>query len=303
MRIRDTKSLLAMGLLLLAACAQNPPAPVDDMTRVIPSAGASRVAQSSVQQSRPGRYTVEMGDTLYSIAFNKQLDWKQVAQWNGIGAPYTIVPGQDLRLTRPSASQTSKAVTTYAAGSQPVASAPVITESVAPMLPPQSGKAASVPASPPAVPAESPSPTTASPASTPDQTMASTPARTVAGLSWHWPADGSLLSTYVASDPTRQGIDIGGRRGAPVRAAANGVVVYSGNGLVGYGELVIVKHSDTYLSAYGHNDTRMVKEGEQVNAGQQIATMGSSGTSRTELHFEIRKHGQPIDPMGFLPMR
>ncbi len=305
MRIRDAKSLVAIGLLLLlAACAQNPPAPVDDMTRVIPSAGASGVAQPSAQQPRAGHYTVETGDTLYSIAFNKQLDWKQVAQWNGIGAPYTIVPGQDLRLTRPPASQTSMAVTTYGAGSQPVASTPVVTKPIVTAPTPEPDRTTSTPATTPVVPADTlPPPPTAPPASTADTTVASTPARTVAGLSWHWPADGSLLSTYVASDPTRQGLDIGGRRGTPVRAAANGVVVYSGSGLVGYGELVIVKHSDIYLSAYGHNDARLVKEGEQVTAGQQIATMGSSGTSRTELHFEIRKHGQPIDPMGFLPTR
>lgn len=301
MNIFDKKSLAVVGLLLLlTACAQNPPAPVEDMTRVIPRAGASSVVPSSASQARPGHYTVAKGDTLYSIAFHSQLDWKVLAQWNGVGAPYTIVPGQDLRLTRPAASQVSKTVTTYGAGNQPVASAQVITEPVAPTLPPKTANTPEVPA---VTPAETPSATAAPPPGTPDQTVASTPARDVAGLSWHWPADGPLLSTYVASDPTLQGLDIGGRRGAPVRAAANGVVVYSGNGLVGYGELVIVKHSDTYLSAYGHNDKRLVKEGEQVKAGQQIATMGSSGTSRTELHFEIRKHGQPIDPMGFLPKR
>lgn len=313
MRIRDKKNLFAFGLaLLMTACAQNPPAPVEDMTRVIPSAGASSVSQAAEPPVRPGHYVVEAGDTLYSLAFDNQLDWKQLAQWNGIGAPYTIVPGQDLRLTQPPASQTSKAVTTYGAGSQPTASKPVATQPVvATSLPKSAPIPDSKPAQPstvstaatPAAPAADTPPTTAPPAGTPNTKVVSTPARTVAGLSWHWPADGQLLSTYVASDPTRQGIDIGGRRGSPVRAAANGVVVYSGNGLVGYGELVIVKHSDTYLSAYGHNDKRLVKEGEQVKAGQKIATMGSSGTNRTELHFEIRKHGQPIDPQGFLPRK
>ena len=294
-------------LMLLASCAQNPPAPVVDMTRTIPSAAevaaAAREQQPARQEAAPGHYLVEKGDTLYSIAFHNQLDWQELAQWNGIGAPYTIVPGEDLRLTRPPASQSGGAVTTYGTGQQAVTGKPVSARPIAAAKP---AGAASAPASPPPKPvAAAPAATVVTPPSTskPANTPPSSPSRTVAGLAWHWPAEGPLLSTYVASDPTRQGIDIGGRRGLPVRAAADGVVVYSGNGLVGYGELVIVKHSDTYLSAYGHNRERLVKEGEQVKAGQQIATMGSSGTSRTELHFEIRKHGQPIDPLGFLPKK
>jgi lipoprotein NlpD len=125
----------------------------------------------------------------------------------------------------------------------------------------------------------------------------------VDGIAWIWPAQGAVLGGFQADDPTRQGIDIAGRTGAPVNAAADGVVVYSGNGLVGYGELVIVKHSDIYLSAYGHNSKRLVNEGQRVKAGQQIAEMGSSGASRTELHFEIRKQGKPVDPLAFLPRR
>jgi lipoprotein NlpD len=123
------------------------------------------------------------------------------------------------------------------------------------------------------------------------------------GFNWRWPADGELIGRYVAGEPTKQGIDIAGSSGAPVRAAADGVVVYSGNGLVGYGELVIIKHSDSMLSAYGHNRKRLVKEGQRVSAGQQIAEMGSTGAARNGLEFQIRKDGNPIDPLTYLPPR
>ena len=112
-----------------------------------------------------------------------------------------------------------------------------------------------------------------------------------------------VLDGFQADEPGRQGLDIGGRMGQPVYAAASGVVVYSGSGLTGYGELVIVKHNDDYLSAYGHNSVRLVKEGQQVVAGQEIAEMGNSGAPRVELHFEIRKDGRPLNPLDFLPKR
>lgn len=129
------------------------------------------------------------------------------------------------------------------------------------------------------------------------------PQLTADGVSWRWPVDGKVVGTFVSGDPTKQGLDIAGRAGDAVRAAAAGEVVYSGNGLIGYGELVIVKHNANYLSAYGHNRKRLVKEGDKVTAGQEIAEMGSSSATRDELHFEIRKNGKPVDPMGFLPTR
>ena len=126
---------------------------------------------------------------------------------------------------------------------------------------------------------------------------------TTSNIAWRWPADGSVIETFASGDPTRQGIDIAGKGGQPVRAAADGVVVYSGSGLVGYGELVIVKHNDQWLSAYGHNRARQVNEGQVVKAGQQIAEMGRSGASRDMLHFEIRYNGKPVDPQQYLPRR
>jgi len=122
-------------------------------------------------------------------------------------------------------------------------------------------------------------------------------------LRWQWPTSGQVVSRFVSGDPTRQGLSIVGNPGQAVNAAADGVVVYSGSGLIGYGELVIVKHSDEFLSAYGHNRRRLVAEGDQVKSGQQIAEMGRSGAARDMLHFEIRRNGRPVDPMGFLPAR
>lgn len=121
--------------------------------------------------------------------------------------------------------------------------------------------------------------------------------------SWQWPATGPVLRRFDADSTGKKGISIGGTHGTPVRAAAGGTVVYAGSGLVGYGRLIIVKHNDTYLSAYGHNKELRVNEGDAVRAGQVIAEMGSSGTNRIQLHFEIRRQGKPVDPLRYLPRR
>ena len=123
------------------------------------------------------------------------------------------------------------------------------------------------------------------------------------GIAWRWPTSGQTISRFVAGEPTKQGIGVAGNAGQAVVAAADGEVVYSGSGLIGYGELIIVRHSDTFLSAYGHNRKRLVNEGQKVKAGQQIAEMGRSGASRDMLHFEIRRNGKPVDPLPFLPAR
>jgi lipoprotein NlpD len=120
---------------------------------------------------------------------------------------------------------------------------------------------------------------------------------------WVWPANGRLISGYQPDAPGKKGIDIAGKKGQSVKAAAAGKVVYSGSGLVGYGRLIIIKHNETLLSAYGHNSNLLVSEGEYVKAGQVIANMGSSGTDRTRLYFEIRKNGKPVNPLRYLPRR
>jgi lipoprotein NlpD len=128
--------------------------------------------------------------------------------------------------------------------------------------------------------------------------------RSVGGITWQWPASGKVVGGFEAGGGgDGAGLNITGSMGDPVRAAASGTVVYSGNGLIGYGELIIIKHNDTFLSAYGHNSKRLVKEGDRVSAGQEIALMGASGAPRVELHFEIRKDGKPVDPLGYLPGR
>ena len=242
-------------------------------------------APARVQQAIPatGEYRVARGDTLYGIAFRHGLDYRDVARFNGIRPPYTIYPGQIIRL-RPDA------VATTRPSARP--SSPARTANTPP--PRSTGQAAPPPTTrtpPPARPA-TPPPT------------ATSPAPSARGpIAWRWPADGQLVGRFVAGDQTRQGVDIAGNAGQPVRASADGVVVYSGAGLVGYGELVIIKHSDEWLSAYGHNRRRLVAEGESVKAGQQVAEMGRTGASRDMLHFEIRRNGKPVDPLPLLPGR
>ncbi|MGH8183910.1 MAG: peptidoglycan DD-metalloendopeptidase family protein, partial [Rhodanobacteraceae bacterium] len=188
-------------------------------------------------------------------------------------------------------------------GVAPAQPAPAVTTTVAAAATGNAAAPAATPTAPQSSAAVQPAQVAPPPAS-----AAATPPpgarHTVAGITWQWPAAGKQLSGFSAgAGGDGAGIDIAGNLGDPVRAAASGTVVYSGNGLIGYGELVIIKHNDTYLSAYGHNSKRLVKEGQHVDAGQEIALMGASGAPRVELHFEIRKDGKPVDPMGYLPSR
>ena len=281
-----------------------------------------------------GSYQVAKGDTLYSIAFRNGVDFRDLAQWNGIAVPYTIWPGQRLTLSpsgkpaiahvvgTPSAAPVTPphAVTAPAVAAAPVfetvTPAPAASASIGTSAHPAPASSAQLPKpglpTPPAVAATTttvvpvaglPTPAPAAlPPPAPVPPVASGPARAVSGVNWRWPADGSLASRFQSGDAI-PGIEIAGKQGDPVRAAADGVVVYSGNGLVGYGELVIIKHNDSFLSAYGHNSKRLVKEGQRVSAGQQIAEMGSTGATRNELEFQIRKDGSPVDPLGYLPSR
>lgn len=227
------------------------------------AACSSSVTRESSPVSTPkygATRVVQRGDTLYRIATENGIAMRDLAAWNGIGAPFTIYPGQQLALYPKSG--------TAAAGTA-------------------SGSATRAPA------ASKPPAATTAPGAAP---LAS-------GIAWRWPVDGALLGRYVAGEPTKQGIDIGGAAGSAVRAAGDGTVVYSGSGLVGYGELVIIKHSEQWLSAYGHNRSRLVNEGAKVKAGQQIAELGRTGASRDMLHFEIRYNGKPVDPLLYLPKK
>jgi lipoprotein NlpD len=242
------------AMVMLAGCSST----------VIREGGARTTPR--VSTPKPGAsVVVRRGDNLYRLAINNGISPLDLAMWNRIPPPYTIYPGQRLRL--------------YPEGGGRSIAASAATR------PPATGTSR-----PPVRPTQAPP----QPASPPPS---------VSAVNWRWPADGQIVGSYAAGQPTRQGIDIAGKAGQPVRAAADGVVVYSGAGLVGYGELIIVKHDEQWLSAYGHNRARLVNEGARVSAGQQIAEMGRTGAARDMLHFEIRYNGKPVDPQSYLPRR
>jgi len=306
---------------------------------------------------------------LYSIAFRYGMDFRKVAAANGITAPYTIYPGQQIRLDetpRAQASNALPAATTYPPAPTPIVAprpvlspatsptpprpvlSPVPSQAPSPVLPdappPSPAPAADtpLPGTPPAgavartlpAPGGPPVPVISGPAAEPqgqpvasvpdsaltptvdaarpasEVTPAAAPQASPSGgeafageviTAWRWPTAGPVIRGY--SESVHKGIDIGGGRGDPVTAVAAGKVVYAGTGIAGFGELLIIKHNDVYLSAYGHNDELLVTEGDVVVAGQTIAQKGSSGTDAVKLHFEIRKEGKPIDPLRVLPGR
>lgn len=294
-------------------------------------------------ESGVGSYRVVAGDTLYAIAFRHGLDFRDVAAWNHIPPPYRIYAGQELRLQGAGApgattqapvpataatvapaplSPAKPAPNTASAAKPPAAKPSAAGPSMFEDVPVEAAAHESTPAvatSPPTEKsAERPAPSTEPPSRTTPVESSAAPARAATassapavdsvataanGIAWRWPGRGSLIGTYVAGDQTRQGIDIAGNAGDPVLAAADGEVVYSGNGLLGYGELIIVKHNASFLSAYGHNRKRLVQEGQKIKGGQQIAEMGSSASARDELHFEIRRNGKPVNPLDYLPAR
>ncbi|MFP4207774.1 MAG: peptidoglycan DD-metalloendopeptidase family protein [Wenzhouxiangella sp.] len=270
------------AVLGLAACAPMPPAPVEQRD--------PRPATAAVVV--PSTYAVQRGDTLYSISFRYRLDWREVASWNRIDAPYLIRPGQELRLVPPPRRLAGVAKTETTPLPSP-------TPSPAPRQQPIEQ------AAPPPIPRPQPEPAPAAPAEARQPSPSPGPAvatRRVAGVDWRWPTAGSIARPF---DPgaTRRGIGIAGRSGQSVVAAADGQVVYSGTALIGYGELIIIKHSDTLLSAYAHNRVRLVEEGVRVRGGQPIAEMGISDRNEELLHFEVRRNGQPVNPLDFLPSR
>lgn len=247
--------LLAMAMAMVAGCGTS---------SVVREGGRSSPAR--VSTPKPGQaVTVQRGDNLYRIATSNGISALDLSMWNGIRPPYTIYPGQRLRLY-PSGSGRSSVAAVRSTRPAATTRGRVVQPTQAP-----------------------PQPTGPAPA--------------VSSVRWAWPADGQLMQRFVPGEPTKQGIDIGGTAGQAVRAAGNGVVVYSGSGLVGYGELIIVKHDEQWLSAYGHNRTRLVNEGQRVTAGQQIAEMGRTGAARDMLHFEVRYNGKPVDPLQYLPRR
>ncbi|WP_332108477.1 peptidoglycan DD-metalloendopeptidase family protein [Pseudomonas parafulva] len=265
--------VLAMGILLVGCSSSG-------------SNSARVVDRNSSAPKRPtvtsGQYVVKPGDTLFSIAFRYGWDYKELAARNGIAPPYTIRPGQPIRFSSGASGSTTVVASPSSSSRTTVTRRPV-------------GATASTPAT------TTKTVTTSSSASAP--VVATVPAAERAAGGWTWPANGVLIGKFASNGSLNKGIDIAGDLGQPVFAAASGSVVYAGSGLRGYGELIIIKHSDTYVSAYGHNRRLLVREGQQVKAGQSIAEMGSTGTDRVKLHFEIRRQGKPVDPLQFLPRR
>lgn len=261
-----------LGASLLAAlsgCAEMYRWP-DRMDRPPPGPAARRS-----EPAPEGHYVIKPGDTLYSIAFRNQLDFRELAVWNDIGPDFLITPGQVIRLTAPEVLVSTSIQTV-------------------PMERPQPGPPATATSPPASTPAPTPAP--APRASAPP--AAELPVVT----QWRWPTRGSLIKGFGDGNGGK-GVDIGGELGQPVLAAAAGKVVYSGAALKGYGELIIIKHDDVHLSAYGYNRRRLVGEGVMVAAGQPIAELGLGPEQKPVLHFEIRRKGKPVDPAGYLPAR
>jgi lipoprotein NlpD len=288
------------GVLLLSACGSTMlnRAPVEDRGQGVPSGGAAeskpiaasaKPAPGFENAGKPGYYTVKPGDTLIRIGLDAGQSHKDIARWNALDNPNRIEVGQVLRIVAPvsaeSAAVVTKPVSSGSAVGTPIV--PTVGGSVVPAVASASAKVASSPVGSASAPA-----------------AAATPAVTAAGddeIHWAWPHGGQVVAGF--DEAKNKGLDIAGSAGDPVLAAAEGKVVYAGAGLRGYGNLIILKHNGTYLSAYAHNKAILVKEDQTVKRGQKIAEMGDSDADRTKLHFEVRRQGKPVDPARYLPNR
>ena len=250
----------------------------------------SPMAAGQDQPDSGATQRVRAGDTLYSIALAHDLDWQELARWNGIADPRAMRVGQVLRLTPPGAiappqPQPSTSVSPPASGLH--------------LAPPRSSRAAPISPPPTVVPPPMPSPP---PAPSPSIGQSA-----VTNGKWQWPVQGKILSRFIDGNNLQKGLILGGAIGEPVRASAAGEVVYAGNGLPGYGNLLIIKHDAEWLTAYGYNQSLLVKEGQMVTAGQTVATMGRRDDKALDktgsLLFQIRRFGKPVDPMPLLPPR
>lgn len=277
-----TRLRLALGLIVLAfsGCALNEAVPqkdkipVTDLTTIYRKPGGNLPSRNSVHSLHSAWHEVQKGETLFSIAFRYGLDFKGLAKINRINPPYIIYPGQKIILkSHKIAADKNKndvqIADKKANNGQNQSKGYKNTESNKKLI---------------------------------QKNNSFKPDKKVL-ISWRWPATGSVISNFSKAGIGNKGIDISGTVGEPVYAAAEGQVVYSGNGLIGYGNLIIIKHNNSYLSAYGHNSHIDVKEGDQVKSGEKIAEIGSTGANRNKLHFEIRREGKPVDPLTLLPPR
>lgn len=257
--------LCVLGAWLLAACTTPVQAPVVEMSQTQPGVETAATAPAAT-------YVVRAGDTLYSIARAHSVTWQDIAMWNNITDPSQLRVGQTLRVSEGGVAEPMAPATPgVVAQAEPIAPGGVQQRPLDGVEPAQQ-------------------PITPSPA-----------VNNTSGIDWMWPASGKILAPF--NQALNKGVDIEGNEGDPVVAAADGVVVYAGSGLRGYGNLLIVRHNASYLSAYAHNRRLLVQEGENVRRGQQIAELGQSDAPSPRLHFEIRRGGTPEDPLQFLPQR
>ena len=276
-------AMLAIGIVLVAGCSSRSltSAPVENRgtsaSRQLPGGPPMPVDASGVKQlpgfenaGKPGYYTVKPGDTLIRIGLETGQTVRDIVRWNNLENPNIIEVGQVLRIVQPT-SENPLVVT------RPVTSGTATTTTAA--SPARAASAASAPAVA----------SSAQPASAEDD------------VAWIWPAQGKLIAGF--DEVKNKGYDIDGKAGDPIIAAGDGRVVYAGAGLRGYGNLIILKHNNTYLTAYAHNQTLLVREDQNVKKGQKIAEMGDSDADRVKLHFEIRRQGKPVDPAKYLPAK
>ena len=328
-RVRQSRIVAgALALSFVAGCVSNRPAPV--VERTAPGRTASPVASAPQPSSapkpapvrsdvRPDSYTVKPGDTLYSIALEHGLDYRELALWNGLDNPGALKVGMQLRLSAPAGAAAVVAAPLKGGGgtveARPLGTGP----SPAPIAPPAAATPSSAPSG--AVLSEPrgvrmpyseqalaqlsrpDTPTPAAPrteAARPDpKADSASEARGPEDVDWAWPVKGKIVGTF--NDATSKGIAIAGKLGTPVLASAPGRVIFSGTGIRGFGKLIVIKHNNTYLSVYAHNSELNVKEGQAVTKGQKIAEMGNTDADQVKLHFEIRRFGKPVDPMKLLP--
>ena len=283
--------VLAAAITVLGGCASRQSAPVVERP---PGVQAPAVPPTRTADPRPETYTVKRGETLYGIALDHGLDYRELAEWNGISNPNVIRVGDTLRLRAPASAaapegavQVRPVTSAGAVESRPLGAGPG--PASAATKKPDEATIARIEPRPPEL---KPKPEAPPPAPTGDDDEK---------VDWSWPVSGKIVARFA--DPGNKGVDISAKLGDPVHASAPGRVVYSGSGLRGYGKLVIIKHNQTYLSAYAHNNQILVKEGQNVAKGQKIGEVGATDTDSPKLHFEIRRLGKPIDPLKFLPDR
>lgn len=315
--------VVSIGVLvaLVAGCSVTPRAPAPVFDRNPTAAGNPAAGVQPAQPVGPGYYTVKRGDTLYRIALQFGQSSHDIVAWNNLANGNDLKVDQVLRVAPPASAATPAGVrvgsvaTTSGVEVRPLTSSP--TPSVAPATSASQGAEVQGKNGPMGTKkpyseanlAELQKPDSSgvtAPVKTGPATSSSTPASSVSvdaddeGVAWIWPTEGKIVGTF---DDGKKGIDIAGKSGQPILAAGAGKVMYAGSGIRGYGNLVIIKHTNNLLSAYAHNKTILVKEGQTISKGQKIAEMGNSDADSTKLHFEIRRQGKPVDPAKFLPKR